>query len=77
MNTDDDLRSSEVSIAEFVAATRAARPDAWKSVERLKIACAVECSAAGIRTSTSSWTAQLSRFFEAPIRERCGSRRTV
>jgi hypothetical protein len=68
MDTDGDLRSSEGSIAEFVAATQAARPDAWKSVERLKLSCALDCSAAGIRTSASSWTAQLSRFLEAPIR---------
>ena len=68
MDIDDDLRSDEVSIAEFVAAARATRSDAWKSVERLKVACELECSAAGIRTSASSWTSQLSRFLEAPIR---------
>jgi hypothetical protein len=68
MDTDDDLRSGEASPAEFVAAARANRPDAWKSVERLKVACALECSAAAIRTSASSWTVQLSRFLEAPIR---------
>jgi len=68
MDIDDDLRSDEFSIAEFVAAARATRSDAWKSVERLKVACELECSAAGIRTSASSWTSQLSRFLEAPIR---------
>ncbi len=67
MAKDEDLRSRD-SLAEFVAAARATRPDAWKSVERLKVSCAVECSAAGIRTSASRWTAQLSKFREAPIR---------
>jgi hypothetical protein len=68
MAMDEDLRSRDVSLAEFVAAARATRPDAWKSVERLKVSCAAECSAAGIRTSASSWTAQLSKFRKAPIR---------
>ena len=68
MAIDEDLRSREVSLAEFVAAARATRPDAWKSVERLKVSCAVECPAAGIRASALNWTAQLSKFRKGPIR---------
>jgi len=35
-------RSDVLSLEKFVADTRAARPQAWKSVERLKLACALE-----------------------------------
>jgi hypothetical protein len=35
-------RRDFLALAKFVADMRAARPQAWKSVERLKLACALE-----------------------------------
>lgn len=35
-------QSELLSLAKFVADAQAARPQAWKSVERLKVACALE-----------------------------------
>ncbi len=35
-------RRDFLSLAKFAADMRAARPEAWKSVERLKLACALE-----------------------------------
>ena len=35
-------RRDFLSLAKFVADTRQARPQAWKGVERLKLACALE-----------------------------------
>jgi hypothetical protein len=40
----DWARSDFLSLAKFVADARATRSDAWKSVERLKLSCALEAS---------------------------------
>jgi hypothetical protein len=68
MDTDPDPGSSEArALARFVARVQVIKPDAWKSVERLKVACALEHAGqffncdAGTGTAEPGWTVRLVR----------------
>jgi len=74
MDTDPDPGSSEArALARFVARVQVTKPDAWKSVERLKVSCALERAGqilirdAGAGTAEPVWTVQPS---ESPLKSR-------
>jgi len=65
MSTDDPGSGEAATLARFVAVARLTRPNAWKSVERLKAACARELSGAS-PPPTDDWEIRASAPHRTP-----------